>query len=163
MRHIDFGRGERGAVTIPWGDVSTAYHTTGIGNIEVYTAAPGAARLAMRAGDLLGPVFQLPGVTETLQSLVRAALDGPDEGERQHTNCYVWAEARDDDRRVVSRLVTPNTYALTVDSSLTIARKVLDGDWAAGFGTPGGVYGPDLVLQLDGVERTDEEPVRVVG
>jgi short subunit dehydrogenase-like uncharacterized protein len=37
-RKIDFGSGERLAVGIPWGDVSTAYFTTGIPNIEVFTA-----------------------------------------------------------------------------------------------------------------------------
>src|SRR5262249_59506697 len=35
-RRIDFGDGEKLAMTIPWGDVSTAYATTGIPNIEVY-------------------------------------------------------------------------------------------------------------------------------
>ncbi|CAM4496393.1 MAG: hypothetical protein LEGION0403_FIIPPAGN_01689 [Legionella sp.] len=36
-RFIDFGKGEKLATTIPWGDVSTAFYTTGIPNIEVYT------------------------------------------------------------------------------------------------------------------------------
>jgi short subunit dehydrogenase-like uncharacterized protein len=161
-RRIDFGRGKTGAVTIPWGDVSTAYHTTGIENITVYTAVPGVARLFMRSSDVLAPVFDLPGVTDTLQDLVQATVEGPDEATREHTNCYVWGEATSDDERVVSRLVTPNTYTLTVEAALLVARKVLDGDWEAGFGTPGGVYGPNLVLEIDGVERTDEEPVRVV-
>jgi len=35
-RNIDFGQGVKNAVTIPWGDVSTAYHSTGIPNIEVF-------------------------------------------------------------------------------------------------------------------------------
>ena len=35
-RRIDFGDGEKLAVTIPWGDVSTAYHSTGIGDVRVY-------------------------------------------------------------------------------------------------------------------------------
>ena len=39
-RDIDFGEGVRSAVTIPWGDVSTAYWTTGIENIECYIAMP---------------------------------------------------------------------------------------------------------------------------
>ena len=33
-RRVDFGRGERNAVTIPWGDVSTAYYPTGIESVE---------------------------------------------------------------------------------------------------------------------------------
>jgi short subunit dehydrogenase-like uncharacterized protein len=161
-RRIDFGRGRTGAITIPWGDVSTAYRTTGIENITVYTAVPGVARLLMRSSDLFAPVFELPGVTDTLQDLIRATVEGPDEATREHTNCYVWGEASNDEERVVSRLVTPNTYTLTVDAALLIARRVLDSEWEAGYGTPGGVYGPDLVLEIDGVERTDEEPVRVV-
>ena len=43
-------RGPRTAITIPWGDVSTAYHSTGIPDIEVYMSAP----LSLRVG-LPGP------------------------------------------------------------------------------------------------------------
>ena len=45
-RTIDFGDGPVRAMTIPWGDVATAFHSTGIPNIEVYLAAP----FAIRAG-----------------------------------------------------------------------------------------------------------------
>ena len=48
-RRIDFGGGERLAVAIPWGDVSTAYYTTGIPNIEVLTAtSPNALKRVQR-------------------------------------------------------------------------------------------------------------------
>ncbi len=46
-RRIDFGDGEKLAMTIPWGDVSTAYATTGIPNIEVYI--PGSPAMVARA------------------------------------------------------------------------------------------------------------------
>src|SRR5271166_6071412 len=36
----DFGRGLRPTIQIPWGDVSTAFHSTGIPNIEVHVEAP---------------------------------------------------------------------------------------------------------------------------
>ena len=49
-----------------------------------------------------------------------------------------------------------------MDAALLVARRVLDGDCEAGSGTPAGVYGPDSVLEIDGIERTDEEPVRMV-
>ena len=45
-RAIDFGDGRPAkAITIPWGDVATAYHSTGIGDVEVYLAARGACGL----------------------------------------------------------------------------------------------------------------------
>ncbi|MGI9055052.1 MAG: saccharopine dehydrogenase family protein, partial [Pyrinomonadaceae bacterium] len=36
-REIDFGESIEKGVTIPWGDVATAFYSTGIPNIEVYT------------------------------------------------------------------------------------------------------------------------------
>ncbi|MBM4073358.1 MAG: hypothetical protein FJ271_31215, partial [Planctomycetes bacterium] len=47
-RVIDFGIGPVKAITIPWGDVSTAYHSTGIPDIEVYLAATLGQRLLAR-------------------------------------------------------------------------------------------------------------------
>jgi short subunit dehydrogenase-like uncharacterized protein len=44
---------------------------------------------------------------------------------------------------------------LTFHSTLIIARRVIDGDWQAGFQTPAKVYGPDLVLEIPGVTRLD--------
>src|SRR5262249_35233195 len=46
-RPITFGNGEKLAMTIPWGDVATAYVTTGIPNIEVYI--PGSPAMITRA------------------------------------------------------------------------------------------------------------------
>ncbi|WP_234775726.1 saccharopine dehydrogenase family protein, partial [Paraburkholderia tropica] len=47
VRRIDFGDGEKDAMTIPWGDVSTAWHTTGIPDIEVFI--PGSLRMIANA------------------------------------------------------------------------------------------------------------------
>ena len=60
-RSIDFGGGPEKAITIPWGDVATAFHTTGIPNVEVYLAAPwplrAGARLSRWFGWLLDSAF----------------------------------------------------------------------------------------------------------
>src|SRR5262249_25235762 len=49
VREIPFSCGARSALTIPWGDVSTAFHSTGIPNIRVYLAmAPRAIKRARR-------------------------------------------------------------------------------------------------------------------
>ncbi|MDN4720186.1 hypothetical protein QYZ43_25785 [Vibrio parahaemolyticus] len=50
VRNIDFGDGEKLAMTIPWGDVSTAYYTTGIENIDVFIpGSPNMIKNAKRA------------------------------------------------------------------------------------------------------------------
>jgi short subunit dehydrogenase-like uncharacterized protein len=150
-RRIDFGRGSRNAVTIPWGDVSTAYYTTGIENIEVYTAVPPMTGTAMKVGRFATPVLGFPPVKKSLQTLVRATMTGPSERQREAGACYVWGEATDGETTVTSRLKTPETYALTVDAATTAAERTMEED-LTGFETPAAAFTPEFVLGLDGVE-----------
>lgn len=150
-RRIDFGRGERNAVTIPWGDVATAYYTTGIENVEVYTAMPALAGNALKLSRVAAPVLGFQPVKRSLQGLVRSAVSGPSERQRREGACYVWGEATDGDTTVTSRLETPETYALTVDAATTAAQRALDED-LVGFETPAAAFTPEFVLELDGVE-----------
>jgi len=157
-RTVDFGWGHDGepATAIPWGDVSTAYHTTGIPNVTVYAAM---SESAVRTQRLIGPlssVLSLPPVKSALQWYVERTMDGPDAEERATAHSYVWGEARDPDgERAVSRLRCPHGYAVTVETALACTERVLGGDAPTGFQTPAGAYGPDLILDVDGVERED--------
>jgi short subunit dehydrogenase-like uncharacterized protein len=155
-RRIDFGRGERNAVAIPWGDVSTAYYTTGIGNVEVYTAMPKAAERALRLGRPVLPLLEVEPVKRTLQSVAQLTVSGPSARQRERGACYVWGEATDGETTVTSRLKTPETYALTVDAATTAAERVLEGD-QVGFETPAAAFTPEFVLELDGVEGFHDE------
>jgi len=150
-RRIDFGRGERNAVAIPWGDVSTAYYTTGIENIEVYTAMPKAVERALRAGRLATPLLNATPVKRTLQSLVDLTVTGPSARQRERGACYVWGEATDGETTVTTRIETPETYALTVDAATTAAQRLLADDYD-GYQTPATAFTPEFVLNLEGVE-----------
>jgi short subunit dehydrogenase-like uncharacterized protein len=156
-RTIDFGRGPRRAVTIPWGDVSTAWHSTRIPDIEVYIAAPAWLRTLVRAGRWMGGVLAAGPVQRFLQARARARPPGPTEEERRRGRAFVWAEAEDDaGNRVTSRLVTPEGYAFTALSALAVVERVLTGQGGTGFRTPSLAFGPDFVLDIVGVTRTDE-------
>ncbi|MDS0221370.1 saccharopine dehydrogenase NADP-binding domain-containing protein [Haloarcula sp. S1AR25-5A] len=157
-REIDFGWGhdDMHAVSIPWGDVSTAYHTTGIPNVTVYMSMPPAMARQQRFAGLFAPALGFPPVQATLKWLIEQTMDGPDAEERASDPTFVWGEARTDDGdRVESRLRGPHTYDLTAATAVEITERVLDGDAPAGFQTPAGAYGPDLILAIDGVERED--------
>ena len=45
------------SVSIPWGDVSTAYRSTGIGDIVVYRSAPASQIRGMKVARYLGPLL----------------------------------------------------------------------------------------------------------
>ena len=156
-RVIDFGRGPRTAITIPWGDVATAYHSTGIPNVEVYMAAPAGLRLAVRMSRYFAPVLASKPVQRFLKTRIRAGAPGPTEAERARGKSLLWGEAADGaGGRAVSRMRTPEGYTLTVLAALAIVDKVLGGSAPRGFQTPSRAYGPDFVLGIEGVSREDE-------
>ena len=68
----------------------------------------------------------------------------------------MWGEACDaDGNRVEARQQCPEAYTLTAITSLNIIEKILDGDFTAGYQTPAKAYGPDLILEINGVSRVD--------
>jgi short subunit dehydrogenase-like uncharacterized protein len=155
-RVIDFGTGPVKAMTIPWGDVSTAYHSTGIPNIEVYMAAPLRLRLAARTSRYLGWLLGSSVVQRLLKRRIRSGPPGPTAEERSHGQSKLWGEAADPaGRRVVSRLQGPDGYTLTVKAALAVVERVLAGAAVPGFQTPSTLFGPDFVLGLEGISRED--------
>jgi short subunit dehydrogenase-like uncharacterized protein len=156
-RVIDFGAGPVKAITIPWGDVATAYHSTGIPNIEVYLAAPFRLRLAARMSRSLGWFLASGFVQRLIKRRIQAGPRGPTKEEREHGKTFLWGEAEDTaGQKVVSRIRGPDGYTLTVQAALAVVERVLAGFAPAGFQTPSAAYGPDFVLGLAGVVREDE-------
>jgi short subunit dehydrogenase-like uncharacterized protein len=155
-RAVDFGRGPRTAVTIPWGDVSTAWYTTKIPDIETYAAFPASAIRGMKLANWIGPVLKWGWVKRAIQARVDAAPAGPTLEERTKGRSFVWGEVEDDaGGRAEARLAGPEAYALTALTAVEAARRVLEGAPRTGFGTPAGVFGADFILGFAGVTRDD--------
>jgi short subunit dehydrogenase-like uncharacterized protein len=158
-RMIDLGRGLVTASSIPWGDVATAFHSTGIPNIEVYTVLSATMRRLLAASGYLRPVLGSYAVQRLLKRLVRGQSPGPSDEERARGMSLLWGEVRDDQGACcVSRLHAPEAYTLTALTALAIAEKALAGQAPAGFQTPSRAYGADLILEIPGVMREDSAP-----
>lgn len=150
-RRIDFGNGERLAVAIPWGDVSTAYYSTGIGNIEVYTATSEAALKRMRRANGLRPLLRRRWLNKLLQYAVERRLTPPSQTQRDNNPTFVWGEIRNAAGRTLTAWQrTTNGYSLTIGSSLGILSVLLGAERASGYVTPSMVVGPDFVSALPG-------------
>jgi short subunit dehydrogenase-like uncharacterized protein len=150
-REIDFGRGRRLAMAFPWGDVSTAYYTTGIPNIEVFLPVPPALLWGARIGNLLAPVLGLAPVQAALKQRA-GAITGPTEQARAATPCHVWGEARNAAGTVrTARIRTANGYDVTMNGALSVATFLLDrGSAEGGTFTPARLCGADLITRLPG-------------
>ncbi len=155
-RAIDFGAGPRSAITIPWGDVSTAFHSTGIPNVEVYMAAPRKLARALRLSRPFLPLLGLSPVKALMLRRIRKGPPGPTAEQRARGRSLVWGEATDGALRVVSRLETLEGYELTSRTALEAVRRAAAGRVPPGFQTPSRAFGPDFVLEFAPTTRRDE-------
>lgn len=155
-RTVDFGRGPVKATVFAWGDLATAFRSTGIENIEVFAVVPGAVRWTMIASRWMGSVLGSAPVQRFLMRLARKHVSGPSEADRRRGFSLVWGEVEDTSgAKMRSRLRCPEAYQLTALTSLAVARRVLAGEARPGFQTPSLVFGPDLILEIEGVIRED--------
>ncbi|MFN0099576.1 MAG: saccharopine dehydrogenase family protein [Gemmatimonadaceae bacterium] len=155
-RVVDFGVRERLCVTIPWGDVSTAFYSTRIPNIETYMATSAQSVRLLRLSRYLGPVLASGPVKRLLAARVKKGPAGPSPEALASRQSHVWGEVRDGaGLSARSRLTAPNGYALTALSSVRAAVRVLGGGAPAGFLTPSMAFGADFVLEIPGTTRED--------
>ncbi len=154
-RSVRFRSGTRDVGSIPWGDVSTAYRSTGIPNITTFTTMPG---FTGHLQALFAPLLRT-SVAQKVGKAVAHRVTGPNERLRGVTPSQVWGEASDAQGSTVSlALTTPNGYDLTADAVVRVVERLLEGDVPAGAHTPSSAFGADFVRTLDGV--TVDELVR---
>lgn len=146
---------QRLAMTIPWGDVYTAFVSTGIPNIEVYMSVPPSTVENLRRIRRLGPLLNFSLVQKFLKSQVAKKVRGPSEEKRKDAETWVWGEVSDASGRQASAILkTPNGYTLTVLAALGIVAKLMSPQRPiGGYYTPSRLMGADYILRLPGVKR----------
>ncbi len=151
---IAFSQQKLLCMTIPWGDVSTAYYTTGIPNIMVYMGVtPGMLKNAKRL-KYIGWFLGLSFVKNFMIKKIKQKPAGPSDERRKKAKSLLWGEVKNaQGQTVVATLDCLEGYTLTALSSLLIAQKVIAGNWQAGHKTPAGMYGPDLIMELPDSQR----------
>lgn len=158
-REIPFRHATRQAVTIPWGDVFTAWVSTGVPNIEVYMSMPPAAIKRLRRFAWLQPLLGLGPVQNFLRKRVDRSVAGPGQETRAATGVQVWAEAVSmDGRRVSGTLVGPNGYDITVTASLGVVEHLLGQDVEGGYYTPSLLMGAAYAASLPGIDMQLGKP-----
>ena len=147
-REVAFPSKTRRVGAVPWGDLVTAYHSTVIPDITIYTRADEQKLL------------RYAPVRAVARWVVRRRPPGPSAQIRAATRVEVWGEVRDGaGQRRTATLVGPNAYDLTADAVHRAAEHLTAGtggrDGAAvrpGAHTPATAFGPRFLDQLTGVE-----------
>jgi short subunit dehydrogenase-like uncharacterized protein len=131
---FDFGDGAVDAYPLSFGDLVTAWKSTGIPNIAMFVHMKGAAPST--------DVATMP--------------DGPTAAERAAHGASVVAEVTGADGTVFrARIDTVNGYAYTPLAAVEAARRVLAGAQRPGFETPATLFGAGFAQSIAGTAITD--------
>lgn len=152
QREVPFPAQRRTATSLPWGDLSTAYRSTGIGNVTTYAAIPGMG-VSSRVPTGRRSLLQYPVVQRLGRAAIGKLVRGPGPRRRMSSWSEVFAEAWDDTgNRVSAALIGPNAYDFTADSVLRIAQRLETSPPAPGTHTPSTAFGADLVRSMRAVK-----------
>jgi short subunit dehydrogenase-like uncharacterized protein len=142
---VPFHDRPRDALRVPWGDVASAYHTTGIPDIEVYAAFPRPV-MWLRRLQWLAPLAGLPPLRRGMAWLIGRTLRGPADDDSAQGRSEFWGRVTDEQgRTAAATLSTIGGYALTVQTALAAVERVLGGAVSTGFRTPARAFGVHFV------------------
>ena len=155
VREIDYGQGPKTSMRVVWGDLVTAYHSTGIPNIEVYNRSSPAAIAQRKQVARLGPLVKLPFVQKLL---LKAIPTGGTREQQEQVKVTVWGEVTDEaGQRAEARLHGPEAGVIwTNRAGLAAVKRIVDGEITPGYQTPATAFGADFVLDAKGVTREDD-------
>ncbi len=153
---VRFADRERTVIPITWGDLTTAYQSTGIANITAYLAYPRRVAGLMRwTGPIGMRVFAIGPVRRAAQNLVDKTIHGPNEHTRRTARCQIWAwvanEAGDEAQ---TWLETPEAYHYTAVVGVRCVEKTLEIQ-PQGTLAPAQAFGTEFILNIPGTKRYD--------
>ena len=150
-RLINFEIGKRNAMTIPWGDVFTAYHSTGIPNIEFYFSRPRKSVKRIKRIRSLLPLFNRRWIIKMLQNRIERKWKQPTDELRRNGKSYFWGEViNPSGNKVQAQLTTADGYDVTAVGTVVVAEYLLQDHNKKGYYTPSILMGKSLVEKLPG-------------
>lgn len=153
---FDLGAGPMRGVAMPLADLASAFHSTGIPNIETYAIVSGRMVELLRWGGRLTSVAAWPIVQSFLQARIDGLPEGPSEVALARGRAVVLAEVEGPGgQRAAAMVETPSGYAMTRLAAIEAVRRAAEGQATPGFQTSATAYGADFVLECSDSLRTD--------
>lgn len=145
---------KRFVMSLQWGDISTAHHTTGIPNVEVFTGMQPKTYRLLKFQFLFNWILRTKFVRSIIQQKINERPAGPSDEQRAKGTTTVWGKvwnAKGQEKESV--LQCADGYSVTAWGCLLITQKILKGEFKAGYQTPASCYGKDLILEIPKSKR----------
>jgi short subunit dehydrogenase-like uncharacterized protein len=146
---IPFRHRKLWGMTIPWGDVASAYYSTGIPNIEVYTTSSPKQTARLRRMRFLLPLAGWRPLQSIAKRWVDRKVKGPTEHDLETTRSSLWGRVSDDHGKSVSAtLETLSGYKITALTAVAALEKTLARQVPRGFSTASQAFGKEFILSF---------------
>jgi len=157
---IPFRSGPKWGMTIPWGDVASAYFSTGIPNIEVYsTASPKQIKQLRRIRFML-PLLGWKPLQRFLQRRIGRNVKGPSDEVREKARSSLWGRVSDDRGNSISAtLETMSGYKLTALTAVAALERTLRQEVPKGYSTAAQAFGHEFILEFPDTDVQFSQPV----
>lgn len=149
-RLVDFGEMEQVSMAISWGDISSAYFSTGIPNIKVFAGTHPKQIKKINQLNSIGLLLRLKVVRNFLKKQIDKKAPGPTAEKRGASKTLLWGQVSNGTKTIEARLTTPNGYSLTAETAAKMAKRVAQEDFKTGYQTPSTAYGKELILEMSG-------------
>ncbi len=154
--HLDFGSFKTEVINIPWGDIATAWRSTGISNIEVYAGATASMIRNAKRSNYFNWFLRQRWVKDFMLRKIDKQPPGPSEENLETGRSFLWGKVSDGSgKEGTSLLEAPSGYSLTAKTAVLIAEKILAGNFKTGYQTPAMMYGENLILEIQTTKRID--------
>jgi len=159
LRRILYDDGQVWSMTVPWGDVSSSYVSTGIPYIEFYIGTSLAASIVMRLMRPLAGITARPTVRKWLYALVDRYVKGPNEKDHTeqivHLRGDVWNAKGS---HAALQLTTPEGYIFTARAAVQSVQALLESPLSPGVYTPAMAFGKDFIRAFEHVHVIEVDP-----
>ncbi len=157
QKWIQFDDTKRHCMSIPWGDIETAYVSAGFDNIIVFTqAAPDQAKWMRRISPLAG-MFRWSWLQKFADKMIDKHIQGPDLAARQEAQMTLAGKALDSKNGQEVNLYArcDDGYDFTVTASLFFVESLLAHKILPGAYTPTQAVEADELIEMLGIELTE--------
>ncbi len=141
-------------MAIPWGDISTAFVSTGIPNIITYAGMKPIIYRILKLQFLFNWLLRTKFIRGFIQQRINKAPAGPTDEQRSKAKTYIWASVENTKgEKRTAAMITPEGYTVTYACCLLITKKILEGKYQPGYQTPASCYGEKLIEEIEEVRK----------
>ncbi|PKL83881.1 MAG: hypothetical protein CVV24_02715 [Ignavibacteriae bacterium HGW-Ignavibacteriae-3] len=133
-------------ISIPWGDVYSSYHSTGIENAEVYLAVSGFVMMFKSVILFLLKLLKFKFIKNIVAEYIKKNMTGPTKAERDSAETFIWGRVEYAEGDMIEEIYqVKEGYTLTAEGAAICAMRILNNEIKPGTYTPSLAFGSEFL------------------